>query len=77
MLGNFNMVERKSDKSGASSRTILAIERLFFNRLKDSLQISEAPLTTPSLTFSWNNTRSDSSRILARLDRFYIFPELS
>jgi len=76
LLGDFNMVERRVDKSGASSRTLSAPERLLFNGLKDSLHISEVPLTLPNLSFSWDNARIGNSRIMAKLDRVYVFNEL-
>lgn len=75
MLGDFNMVEKRRDKSRDSHRTLSASERLSFNGLKDTLQVSEYLLTNPSLSYSWDNARTDNSRIMARLDRIYLFPD--
>jgi len=47
---------------------------IFFNGLKDVLQVAEHPLTSPSLSYSWDNTQKDDARVMARLDCFYIFP---
>lgn len=74
MLGNFNRVERRCGKSNGS-RPVSAQERLLFNELKDILQVEEYPLTSPSLTYSWDNSSSDSARNMARLDRCYLFPK--
>lgn len=75
LLGDFNMVERHSDKFSQSSRSLSAPERLLFNGLKDTLQVEECSRTNPSLSYSWDNGRSGSARVMARLDRVYIFPE--
>jgi len=75
LLGDFNMVERRSDKTSASGSSISTHERLLFNGLKDSLQVVEYPLTSPSLAFSWDNARHDADRIMAGLDRCYVFPD--
>lgn len=74
MIGDFNMVERLSDKSNGG-HSISAQIRLLFNGLKDILQVEEYPLTSPSLTYSWDNSRSDLARTMARLDRCYLFPK--
>lgn len=73
LLGDFNMVEKREDKTSKCGKAISSHERLLFNTLKDSLQIEELPLTNPSLAFSWDNACSDSSRVMACLDRCYIF----
>jgi len=75
LLGDFNMVEKRSDKSSSSGRSILAHERRLFNTLKDTLQVQEDPLTSPSLLFSWDNARIGNDRVMARLDRVYIFSD--
>lgn len=75
LLGDFNMVERRVDKSSTCGKSMPNIERLLFNSLKDSLHVVEPPLTMPSLLFSWDNARQNSSRIMARLDRIYIFTD--
>jgi len=76
LLGNFNMVGRRSDKSDTCSKYMPHIERLLFNSLKDTLQVLDPPLTMPSLLYFWDNGRQDSSRIIARLDRMYTCSDL-
>ena len=51
-------------------------EQLVFEALKAFLQVGEPARLSDSLKFSWNNYRQDGLRILARLDRFYIFQSL-
>lgn len=75
MLGDYNMVERKADKSSLCGKTMPAQERLLFNALKESIQVAEYPRTVPTLTYSWDNARSDGARVMARLDRVYVFPD--
>lgn len=75
LLGDFNMVERRSDKSSVNSRSILAQEKSVFTDLKDVLHVHEEPFTSPSLLYSWDNGRADGARVMARLDRIYLFPE--
>lgn len=68
------MVERRCDKSNISGRSMSTHERKLFNELKDILQIQEEPLTSPNLQFLWDNARLDADRVMARLDRVYLFP---
>lgn len=75
MLGDFNMVERRGDKSNICGKMLPAQERLLFNSLKDTILVSEPPLTSSSLIYSWDNSRANGARVLARLDRYYIFPD--
>jgi len=73
LLGDFNMVKRRSDKSSASGRSISSHERRLFNELKDVLHVQEELLTSPSLLYSWDNAKVDGDRVMARLDRIYLF----
>lgn len=75
LIGDFNMVERRCDKSSSGGSTLSSHERLLFDGVKQALQVEEAPLTQPSLIYSWDNARADAARIMARLDRCYIFPD--
>jgi hypothetical protein len=61
------------DWSSTCGRSISAPGRLIFNSLKDFLQVSEEPLTLPSLQYSWDNARGDKARVMARFDRCYLF----
>jgi hypothetical protein len=49
------------------------IERLGFNELKAQLNVEKSPRSPGSLRYSWNNLRQDGHRIIARLDRCYVF----
>lgn len=69
------MVERRCDKSSICGRMMSSIERSLFNGLKEALQVAEAPLTSPSIRYSWDNARQDHNRIMARLDRCYVFKD--
>ena len=46
-----------------------------FEALKAFLDIEELNCSVNSLRFSWNNYRSDGSKILARLDRVYYYKQ--
>jgi hypothetical protein len=50
-------------------------KRRLFNALKSQLHINDNPHSLESQKFSWNNLREDRARILARLDRLYLFEE--
>jgi len=52
MIGDFNTVEFRADKSSMRGRTMPALERLIFNGLKEALQVSGPPRTLPSLIHS-------------------------
>lgn len=52
LLGDFNMVEKRSDKSSSRGNSISGVERRLFNSMKDALGVCEEPLTLPSLSFS-------------------------
>lgn len=45
-----------------------------FNNLKTHLNVEDNPRSQGSLRYSWDNQRMDGTRILARLDRIYLFP---
>ena len=73
LLGDFNFVDRREDKSSAYGRLIPLVERLVLDALKSHLKVDEPARSLGSLRFSWDNFRLDGSRILAHLDRFYVF----
>jgi len=75
MLDDFNMLECRCDKSSSCGRILLVQESLLINALKNSIQVAEYPLTTPSLTFSWDNSQSDGAQVMACLDCCYIFSD--
>jgi len=73
LAGDFNMVENRNDKTNPCGRMIPTLERALFLNLKRHLQIEDNPRSQGSLPFSWDNFRDDGHRILARLDRIYLF----
>lgn len=72
-MGDFNMVEHHADKTRQCPLLILHRERILFDAMKLALQIEDHPRSAHSLPYSWDNYRPQSGRILARLDRLYLF----
>lgn len=68
IMGDFNMVEARADKSSLCGRMISGRERLLFNTLKTALQVAEPPREANGLNYTWDNFRFNGTRILARLD---------
>jgi hypothetical protein len=75
LLGDFNMVERRADKTNQCGKMLPQRERIVFEAMLNRLNVSELPRSQGSMTFSWDNCRWDGTRILARLDRMYMFPD--
>ena len=73
MAGNFNFVEYRHNKMNVYSRLIPLGELLVFGALKLFLNIEEPNRSRDSQHFFWDNFQSDGCRILARLDKCYIF----
>lgn len=73
LMGDFNMVEHQADKTRQCISMIPRRERTLFDAMKMSLQVEDHPRSTASLRFSWDNNRPQAARVLARLDRLYIF----
>ena len=67
------MVESRQDKTNPCGRLILTSEGLIFQAMKRYLQVEGNPYSLGSSRFSWDNFRLDGQRILAQLDRFYVF----
>jgi hypothetical protein len=70
---DFNMVEHRKDKTNQCGRMIPLAERVLFNAMKIHLQVGDNLCSPNSQKFNWNNLRNDGSRVLARLDRIYVF----
>ncbi|XP_021770697.1 uncharacterized protein LOC110734875 [Chenopodium quinoa] len=70
VIGDFNQVERGSDKLGGSNR-IRGIEAFLDWRF--SSNVTEVPFSGPK--FTWSNKREGDDLILERLDRAYITEE--
>ena len=73
LVGDFNMVEVRVDKSSHCSRIISKRERHLFNSLKEALGIHEPSRKDNGLRYIWNNLRLNGIRVLMRLDRVYAF----
>jgi hypothetical protein len=71
--GDFNMVETQANKSSICGRLIGNQEKLAWEGLKSDLNIADPFQRQRGLKFSWDNGRTNGERVLARLDRFYIF----
>lgn len=74
LLGEFNMVEVRTDKNWPCASMISRRERELFDAMKQTLQVEDNPRTHGTLKFSWDNGRTNGIRALARLDRMYVFP---
>ena len=73
LIGDFDFVESRCDKTNACNMLIPMAEKLVFQACKAFLLIEESNCSVSNLKFFWNNYRSHGSRILACLDRFYCF----
>lgn len=67
------MVEAQHDKTNPCGHMIPSSKRALFSNLKRHLNVEDNARSSGSLQYSWNNFRDDGHRIMARLDRFYIF----
>jgi hypothetical protein len=72
--GDWNVVENGRDKSSREGRIISNGESFKLELLKAHLHVQDYFKYDNLLTYSWDNHRTDNNRVLARLDRFYIFP---
>ena len=73
LIGDFNMVKDRSDKTRQGSVLAPARERLLFEAMKVALNVEDHPRSNGSLRYSWDNNRAQEARVLARLDRMYLF----
>lgn len=69
--GDFNMIERPSDKPNDFGRAIDDLEQFSWNRLMDTLQLQDYFVHQGGPRVSWTNGQYGQTRRLARLDRFY------
>ncbi|KAG0558298.1 hypothetical protein KC19_10G017200, partial [Ceratodon purpureus] len=77
LLGDFNIVEHRADKTRQCPNMIPRRERILFEAMKSTLGVEDHPRSTTSLRFSWDNNRPEVARVLARLDRLYLFTPFS
>lgn len=71
--GDMNMVKNRHDKTNPCDKLLPIQERAIFTTLKRHFSVEDNPRSHGSLMFSWDNLQGDGSRILAHLDRMYIF----
>lgn len=76
ILGDWNFVECRSDKSNLNGRLISTGENRVFSLLKDALGVGEHFVSTNGVRFTWDNKRIGPTRSLARLDRCYSFLQI-
>lgn len=74
LIGDFNMVEVRTDKNQPWASMISCRERELFEAMKRVLHVEDQPRTPGSLKFSWDNGRATGIQAMARLDRMYLFP---
>jgi exonuclease III len=73
IAGDFNFVETREDKSSHCSCIISDTERLAWDGLKQTLDVADHFYRDRGLKYNWDNLRKNDQRILARLDRIYLF----
>jgi exonuclease III len=73
LLGDFNFVERREDRSSQCGKLISVGERFIFAQLTALLGIEDRFPSSGPTKCSCDNGRRDGMRILAQLDRFYTF----
>jgi hypothetical protein len=73
ILGHWNFVVKRRDKSISSGQLISEREKLVFNHLTEALQIKDTFPSSNRICYNWDNRRQNGIRVLARLDRVYVF----
>jgi exonuclease III len=73
MVGDWNVVERRVDKSTSCGKIMTDGEKFVFEQLLSALKVEDAFPNTSPIKYSWDNKRRDGVRVLARLDRIYSF----
>jgi hypothetical protein len=73
LVGDFNFVENRVDKSSICGKLIPPGEKLVFTQLTSLLGVADNYQLNGALQFTWDNKRQDGSRVMARLDRIYAF----
>ena len=72
-MGDFNMVEMKADKSTQCDQIICRRECSLFNPLKKAIGVAEPIRDDNGLRYIWYNMRFNGIRVMACLDRCYMF----
>jgi endonuclease/exonuclease/phosphatase family metal-dependent hydrolase len=73
LVGDFNFVEHRWDKSSICGKMISEGEKAVFSLLTSTLGVEDNFSPNESIRFSWYNKRQGGVRIMARLDRVYSF----
>lgn len=73
LVGDYNFVERREDKSNLCGKLVSEGEKVVFTQLTAMLGIEDKYSSTCLVKFSWDNRRCDGVQVLARLDRIYTF----
>lgn len=73
-VGDWNMVEEARDKLTGGGRILGGQEQVDFELFKSHLHIMDFLNYNQTLKFSWDNKRKEGRRVLARLDRVYLYP---
>jgi hypothetical protein len=75
--GDWNAVEHGEDKSMTCGKITIDGEKLLFEQLTSALKVKDAFPNTSPIKYSWDNKKQDRIKILARLDRMYLFQLVS
>jgi hypothetical protein len=70
---DWNFVEDQRDKSNNRASIVSGEEGRLFQELKETFQVVDPFPRNNKISFSWDSRRRDGSRILAHLDRFYMY----
>ena len=68
-------MELSRDKSNSRLSATTEIEKRIFGELKTLFQVADNFPQGGPIRYSWDSKKNDGLRVLARLDRFYSFPE--
>ena len=70
---DFNFVECALNKTSYRSQLISNLKRNLWNKVKQTFDIEETFLRRSKLQCLWDNGEERGQRILARLDKVYVF----
>jgi hypothetical protein len=74
-VGDWNFVEKASDRSRPKVPLMTENERLLFQQLKTTFAVEDPFPLNNAVKFNWNNRKTGEQRLLARLDRVYSFSQ--
>ena len=72
-VGDWNFVEKATDKSNLKESIVSEMEKRIFEELKDTFQVEDPFPTTNRIRYSWDSKRQDGTRVMARVDMTYAF----